>query len=81
MPDNDYGPLSEAEQHLISFVQSVRPESASLLKLRSATEAWLWPGKLCAIFCAVVVFEAALLNGWYDLPALLAVIGASTPLR
>lgn len=80
MPDNDNGALSDSEQRLISFIQSVRPESASLLKLRSATETWLWHGKLCAIICAVIVFEAALLSGWHGLPALLAIIGASTPL-
>jgi|GEM_PF-7048819 hypothetical protein len=80
MPDNDNGPLSDTEQRLISFIQSVRPESDSLLKLRSATEIWLWHGKLFAIICAVVVFEAALLSGWYRLPALLAIISASAPL-
>jgi len=80
MPDNDNGPLGDAEQRLISFIQSVRPESASLLKLRSAIETWLWYGKLCTIICAVVVFEAALLSGWHGLPALMAIIGASAPL-
>ncbi|GLV27992.1 hypothetical protein TomTYG75_05160 [Sphingobium sp. TomTYG75] len=80
MPDNDNSPLSDSEQRLISFIQSVRPESAALLKLRYATEKWLWHGKLCAIICAAVVFGAALLSGWHGLPALLAIIGASTPL-
>lgn len=80
MPDNDNGPLSDTEQRLISFIQSVRPESASLLKMRSATETWLWYGKLCAIICAVVVFEVALLSGWHGLPALLAIISSSAPL-
>lgn len=80
MHDNDNCRYSDAERDFIRLVNSIKPESNLLLKQRNATEKWLWQGKLCATICAVVVFEAALLSAWYGLPALLAIIGASSPL-
>lgn len=80
MHDNDNCRYGDAERDFIRLLSSIKPDSTSLLKLRAATEAWLWYGKLCAIICAVVVFEAALLSRWYGLPALLAIVGASAPL-
>ena len=77
MPDNDNGRFSDAEQQLISFIQSIRPESGPLLKSRAATEEWLRQGKLCAMICFVAVAAAAVLELWHGWPALCAFCGAA----
>ncbi|WP_155986272.1 hypothetical protein [Novosphingobium resinovorum] len=69
MPDNDNTPLSGAEQSLLAFVTSIRPESGPLLKLRASIERWLWQSKLCALACLALGSGYAILTNWNGWPA------------